>query len=137
VNNHLAAPWVVAAHAAQPQAILLAAVEDGQPGLLNELVALAGGQAQGVRAALQSQEELGAVVVRPGAGVDRAAAQADEDGKMLDAHRALELACAAGSALEDGFLGVVAAQQRLLRGGALLVEEAAQAEDDFLGIEQL
>jgi hypothetical protein len=32
---------------------------------------------------------------------------------VLDAHRALELAGAAGGALEDGFLRVVFAEQRL------------------------
>ena len=56
---------------------------------------------------------------------------------MLDADRALELACAAGGALEDGFLRVVFAEQRLVGCGAEIVEIAAQAEDDFFGVEQL
>ena len=77
--------------------------------LLDEFVALGGAQAQGVAAALEGEEELGAVVVFPCAGVDGAAAQADDDGHVLDADRALELAGAAGGALEDGFLGVVLA----------------------------
>ena len=64
--------------------------------------------------ALQSEEEFGAVIVFPCAGVDRAAAQADEDGHVLDADRALEFACAAGGALEGGFLRVVFAEQRLI-----------------------
>ena len=78
---------------------------------LDELVAIGGAEAQSVRSAFQGQEELGAVLVVPCAGVDRAAAQADEDGHMLDAHRALELTCAAGGALEDGFLRVVFAEE--------------------------
>ncbi len=93
--------------------------------------------AERVAAALQREEELGAIVVFPCAGVDRAAAQADQDGQMLDADRALELAGAAGGALEDGFLGVVFAEERLLGGGAELVEVGAHAEDDFLGVEHL
>jgi uncharacterized metal-binding protein len=70
----------------------------------------AGAHAEGVAAALEGEEELAAVAVFPCAGVDRAAAQADDDGDVLDADRALELACAAGGALEDGFLGVVFAE---------------------------
>ncbi len=85
----------------------------------------------------RARKSLDAVVVFPCAGVDRAAAQADEDGQVLDADRALELAGAAGGALEDGFLGVVFAEQRLLGGRAEVVEVGAQAENDFFGVEQL
>ncbi len=109
----------------------------GSACLLDELVALGGAEAQRVAAAFQGEEELGAVVVFPCAGVDRAAAQADEDGQVLDADRALELAGAAGGALEDGFLRVVLAEQRLVRSGAEVVEIGAHAEDDFFGVEQL
>ena len=56
---------------------------------------------------------------------------------MLDADRALELARAAGRALEDGLLGVVFAEQGLVAGGAEVVEVGADAEDDFFGVEEL
>ena len=91
----------------------------------------------GIRPAFQSQKKLAAVFVLPCAGVDRAAAQADDDGQVLDAHRALELAGAAGGALKSCFLGVVFAQQRLFRGRAEVVQIAAQAEDNFFWIQQL
>ena len=77
------------------------------------------------------------MIVFPRAGVDRAAAQADEDGQVLDADRALEFACAAGGALEGGFLRVVFAEQRLIGWRAEIVEVVAQAENDFLGVEEL
>ena len=109
----------------------------GSSVLLDELVALGGADAESVAAALESEEELGAVVVFPCAGVDRAAAQADQDGHVLDADRALELAGAAGGALEDGFLRVVLAEQGLVRGGAEVIEIGAHAEDDLFGVEQL
>jgi hypothetical protein len=47
----------------------------------------------------------------PLAGVGCAAAQADDDGDVLDADGALEFAGSAGGALEGGFLGVVFAEQ--------------------------
>jgi hypothetical protein len=103
----------------------------------DELVALGGAHAEGVAAAFQGEEELGAVVVFPRAGVGGAAAQADDDGHVLDADRALELACAAGGALEDGFLRVVLAEQRFFGGGAEVVEVGADAEDDLFGVEEL
>ena len=104
---------------------------------LDELVAFGGAEAEGVGAAFESEEEFRAVVVFPCAGVDRAAAQADEDGQVLDADRALELACAAGGALEDGLLGVVFAEEGLIGGGAEVVEIGADAENDFFGVEEL
>ncbi len=75
------------------------------------------------------------MVIFPLAGVDCAAAEANDDGDVLDADGALELACAAGGALEDGFLGIVFAEERLVGGGAEIVEIGADAEDDFLGVE--
>ncbi len=137
VGDDLAALGVVSAHAAEPQAILLGPVEEGQLLLLDELVAVGGAEAESVAAAFEGEEELGAVVVFPCAGVDRAAAQADEDGQVLDADGALELACAAGGALEDGLLGVVFAEQGLFGGGAEVVEIGAEAENDFFGVEEL
>ena len=53
----------------------------------------------------EGEEELGAVGVFPGAGVGGAAAQADDDGEVLDADGALVLAGAAGGAFEGGFQG--------------------------------
>ena len=102
VGDDFAAFGVVSAHAAEPEAIFLRAVEDGELLFLDELVALESADAEGIDAAFESEEELGAVIVFPRAGVDRAAAQADDDGEMLDADRALEFACAAGGALEGG-----------------------------------
>ena len=96
---------VVGAHAAEPETILLGSVEDGERGAGDELVALGGGQAERVAGFLQREEELGAVGVLPGAGVGGAAAQADEDGQVLDADGALVLARAAGGALVGGFGG--------------------------------
>ena len=103
VGDDLAALGVVAAHAAEPEAVLLRAVEDGEGLFLDEFVALHGAEAEGVAVLFEGEEELGAVVVLPGAGVGRAAAQADDDGHVLDADRALVLAGAAGGALEGGF----------------------------------
>src|ERR1017187_9011378 len=80
VGHDLAALRIVGAHASQPQAVLLRPVKDGQRRLLDKLVALRCGHAQRVAASLQGQEELGAVVVFPRAGVHRAASQADDDG---------------------------------------------------------
>ena len=94
-------------------------------------------QAQGVAVAFEREKQLGAVVVLPVAGVHRAAPQADDDGQMLDADRALEFARAAGGALERGFLRVVLAEQRLLRVRAEVVQVAAHAQDDFFRVENL
>ena len=137
VGDDLAALWIVAAHAAEPEAVFLGSVEDGQGLLLDEAIALSGAEAKSIRAALQIEEELAAVVVFPCAGVDGAPAEADEDGQVLDADGALELAGPTGGALEDGFLRVVLAQQRFGGLGAKLVEIAAQTEDDFFGVEDL
>ena len=104
---------------------------------LDELVAFGGADAQRIAAALELIEELRAVVVFPRAGVHRAAAQPDHDGQVLDAHRALELARAAGGALEDRFLRVVFAEQRFFGARADVVEIGAHAQDDFLGVEEL
>ncbi len=111
VGHDLAAVRVVGAHAAEPEAVLLRAVEDGQRGAGDEFVALGGGQAEGVAGPFQREEELGAVGVLPRAGVGGAAAQADDDGQVLDADRALVLAGAAGGALEGGL------EREVVRGG--------------------
>ncbi len=109
----LAALRIVAAHAAEPQAIFLRAVEDGELLFRDKFVALGGGEAERVAVALQVQEELGAVVVFPLAGVDCAAAQADDHRQVLHADGALKLARAAGGALESGFLRKEFPEQRL------------------------
>ena len=62
------------------------------------------------------QEQLGAVIVFPLAGVHRAAPQPDDHGQVLDPHRALEFAAAAGGALKRGLFGDVPAQQRRFAG---------------------
>ena len=112
VGDDLAAVGIVGAHAAEPEAVLLCPVEDGERGAGDELVALGGGQAEGVAGFLQREEELGAVGVFPRAGVGGAAAQADDDGQVLDADRALELAGAAGGAFVGGFQEKVSAVEK-------------------------
>ena len=109
VGDDLAAVGIVAAHAAEPEAIFLCAVEDRQPGAGDELVAFGGGQAERVAGFLQREEQLGAVGVFPRAGVGGAAAQPDDDGQVLDADGTLELARAAGGAFVSRF-------QRQVRG---------------------
>ena len=62
VGDDLAALGIVAAHAAEPEAVLLRAVEDGEGLLLDKFVALGGGEAEGVAVFFEGEEELGAVV---------------------------------------------------------------------------
>ena len=79
-GDDLAALRIVGAHAAEPQAIFLGAVEDRQLFLGDELVALGRAEAERVAVAFEREKQLGAVAVLPLAGVHRAAAQADDDG---------------------------------------------------------
>src|ERR1700679_3746194 len=136
-GDDLASLGIVAAHTTKPEAILLCAVEDGKLFLLDELVAFERRDAESIGAALQLVKQLAAVVVLPRAGVHSAAAQADDDGQMFNADRTLELACAAGGALEDGFLRVVFAEKRFLCRWADVVEIRAQAENNFFWIKDL
>jgi len=133
-QHRLAALRVVCAHAAEPQAVGLRAVVNRQPILLDETQALAGGEAESVPGALQVQEQPGAVFVLPLAGVYGGAPQSHDRRQVLDAHRTLKLAGAASRALEDGLFGNVPAQQRGFAGRSELVEVAAQAENDLLGL---
>ena len=135
--DDLAAFGVVAAHAAEPEAVFLGAVEDGQLLFLNKLIAFKSAQAERVGVAFEGVEELAAVLVVPLAGVGGAAPEADDDGDVFDADRALELTSSAGGALKGGFLGVVLAEEELFGRGAVFVEIAANAEDDFFGVEDL
>jgi len=137
VGDDLAAFGIVAAHATEPETVLLGSVEDGQRLLLDKAIALGGAEAEGVAAALKGEEEARAVWVFPRAGIYGSAAESDEDGDVFDADGALKLASAAGGALEDGLVGVELTEERLGGRGAELVEIAAEAEDDFLRIENL
>src|SRR6185503_14278663 len=83
---------IVRAHAPQPEAVLLRAVEDWKPGLLDELVALGRREAHGISIALEIQEELGAVLVLPLARVHCSTPQTDDDRQVLDSDRALVFA---------------------------------------------
>ncbi len=121
-QHDLASAGIVCAHAAEPQAILLRSIEEGQRILLNKLVTLGCAHAQRIAAALQGQEELRSVIVLPRARVHRAAPQPHDDRHVLNAHRALELARPARRALKGRLLRVVFAQQRLLRSRAKLVQ---------------
>ena len=117
----------------------------------NELIALGRRQAEGVPGFFERQKELGAVGIFPGAGVRGASAQADDDGHMLDADRALEFAGAAGGAFVGRFqrqvrgarfeVRCVAAaevgEQRGFRLRAEGVEIAARPQNDLLGVEDL
>ena len=96
-----------------------------------------GGKPERVAVALQIQEQLGAVIVLPLAGVHRAAPQPDDDRQMLDAHRALKFAGAAGRALKRGFLRNMLAEQRLLARRAELVQIPAHAQRDFFRVQNL
>ena len=142
VGDDLSALGIERAHAAQPKAVLLASVEEGEPGVGDELISLRRRQAEGVALLFQREEEAGAVPVVPRSGVDGSAAEADEDGQVLDADRALVLAGSAGGALEGGFEGerVVRAcrltevgEERLGAERAKRVEVGADAEGDLLG----
>src|SRR4029078_11473652 len=88
-----------------------------------------------VAVALERQKELGAVFVLPLTGVHCAAPQSDDDGHMLDADRTLEFACSTRGALKYRFLRKKFAEQRFFGGGAEIVQIVANAEGDFLGVE--
>ena len=89
------------------------------------------------RSAFECQKQLRPVFVLPRTGVHRAAAQANDDGEMLDANGALVFAGAAGGALEISGDRVVFADDVFRRGGAEFVQIAAHAEDDFLRVKLL
>jgi hypothetical protein len=137
VGDNLAAFGIVAAHAAKPEAVLLRAIKNGELLLLDELFALSGLHTESIGAALETKKEFGAVVVFPCAGVDRATAQANEYGQMLNANRTLELTRAAGGALKWRNEWVVLAKERLRGRGSEFVQVAAQSQDDFLWVERL
>jgi len=69
-------------------------------------------------AALEIEEELCAVVVVPCAGVDRAAAEADENRKVLDARPGIGTRTRRRSCTGRRLAGVVFAEQGLVAGGA-------------------
>src|SRR6185437_2579650 len=94
--NNFSAARIVRAHAPEPEAVFLAPIENWEFLFGYELVALGLREAHGVAVPLQIQEKLGAVVVLPCSGVDRAAAQANDHGQMLNPDRALVFASAAG-----------------------------------------
>src|SRR6202011_5309884 len=76
-----------------------------------------------------------AVCILPLAGVHCAAPESDDDGHMLDPNRALEFARAAGGALKCRLLRKMFAEQRFFGASAEVVQVIANAERDFLGIE--
>src|SRR4051794_26763791 len=90
-DHDLAAMRVVCAHATEPQAVLLRAVEHGEFLFRNESVALAPREAHGVAVSLEVQEQFGSIVVFPRACVDSTAPKPDDKRKMLDADRTLIL----------------------------------------------
>ena len=121
-RHNLAALGVVAAHAAHPKGVLLGAVEEGEFEFLDEFVALRGGEAHGVAVTFEVEEEFAAVVVFPGAGVDDAAAEADDYRQMFDADRALVFAGAAGGALKEILHGDVFAEQGFIALDSELID---------------
>ena len=56
IGDDFAAFGIVSAHAAQPEAVFLGAVEDRKLLLVDEFLALGGGEAQGVAVAFQIEE---------------------------------------------------------------------------------
>jgi hypothetical protein len=99
-EHRLAALRVVCAHAAEPEAVRLGSVVNRQAIFLDEVLALAGGEIEGVAVPLKVPEQPGAVLVLPLAGVHGGAPEADDHRQVLDAHRTLKLAGAAGGALK-------------------------------------
>src|SRR5579872_3773647 len=136
-RHDLPALWIVSAHAAEPQAVLLGPVESRELLACDELLPLGRAHAQRVAVALQREKQLGSVFVFPLAGVHCAAPKPDDQRHMLDAHRTLMLAGAAGGALKRGLLREVLPQQRLLARGSKLIQVSAEAQRDFLGVENL
>ena len=131
-QHGFAARRIVSAHAAQPEAIFLGAVVDRQRVLLDELLPLARRHAQRIAVALHGEEQLRAVGVFPGARIHGAAAQADDHRQMLNSHRALEFAGAAGGALEHGFFGNVGAEQRSSPRPGLRCADSCAARESLL-----
>src|SRR5262245_19360325 len=136
-KDDLTSLWIVSAHAAQPQAILLRAVVDRKLALLQESLPLARGEAHRIAVALQIEEQLSAILVLPFARVHGAAPQSDDDRKMLDPDRTLVFARPTSCALEGRFFGNVFRQQRLGCVRPVLVQIVAYSERDLLRIEDL
>jgi hypothetical protein len=126
-GDDLAALRIVSAHAAQPETVLLGAVENRKLFFGDELVAFGRAESQRIAIAFEGEKQLGAVAVFPLAGVHRAAAEPYDDRKVFDADRALIFARAAGGALERGFLREMFAEERLSGGGTELVQIIADA----------
>ena len=76
-----------------------------------------------------------AVIVFPLARIHRAAAQPDDDRQMLDAHRALVFAGAAGRTLENRFLEMCLPSSGRLAPRPVFVQVIAQPQDDLLRVE--
>jgi hypothetical protein len=74
------------------------------------------------------------MIVFPRPRVHSTPAQANDDGQVLNADRALVFARAAGGALEICSDGVVLADNAFGRRGAKLIQIAAHAKNDFLRI---
>ena len=119
VGDNLASVGIVRAHAAEPQAVLLSAVEDGQLGVGDELVPLGCGQAERVAGLFQREEQLGAVGVFPRTRVGRSAPQTDDNRQVLNADRALVFARPAGGALKGRFQRRVQGSRSKVRGGVV------------------
>src|SRR6516162_1706326 len=136
-QHDFAALRIIGAHAAQPQAVFLGGVVERQRIRFDEFLAFAPRQAQRIAVALEVEEKLGAVLVLPLSSVHGAAPQPDDHGQVLNADRALELATAAGGALEGGFFGDMRAKQRSFGARAVFVQIASQAENDLFGVQDL
>src|SRR5579872_7549795 len=125
---------IISAHAAQPQAVFLAAVENGQLVFLDEFLPFARRKTQGVAIALQRQKEFRAVLVLPFAGIDGAAPQPNDLREMLDSYRTGIFAASTRGALKGRFRRNVLPQQRLLRTRAKLIQVATQPQNNLFGI---
>src|SRR5208282_1588050 len=120
--------------ASHPQAVFLGSVEVRQAVLLDELFPIRRRKSKRVPLALERDEHFAAMTVVPLAGIYRAAPQTHDQRQVLDAHRALELAGPARSALESRFHGKVFAQQQFAALRPELLQVMPGAQNDFFGI---
>ena len=134
-QHDLAPLRIVRAHAAEPQAVFLRAVEDRKFLFLDEFSRSLAAKAERVAVALEVQKQFGAVVVFPLARVHRAAAQADDDRQVLDADGTLVFARAARGALKDGVLRNDASRAAALRSRCRIRSGNREGPARFLWVE--
>src|SRR5262245_55742619 len=98
--NNFAALRIITAHAAEPQTILLSAVENRKLLFLDKFVAFGSTEAERVAIAFQREKQFRSIVVFPLARIHGATPQSDDDGQMFDPNGALKFARPAGRTLK-------------------------------------